>query len=286
MPIGNDIRKLLKHVPFAVALKRRFEPASMSCESRPYKDFAEQINSFCGPLAGKRILEAGCAPVPDLLAEFDRSFPLKEAVGINLIIEETKAFSSNLRVQYGDLRKMEFPDNYFDLIVSSSVFEHIHDFDIALAEMNRVLKPGGFVYSHFGPIWSGSYGHHLWYQIGSRAITYHTLVLPPYCHLLMTENELRDWLEQKGEDEADEVAKYVFRSKDQNQMMFSDYERAVSESAFEQIVLKGYDNPALQSVYAKSVTVDCLSQLNKKYPNDANLFLYDGITMLLRKSSD
>jgi ubiquinone/menaquinone biosynthesis C-methylase UbiE len=42
-----------------------------------------------------------------------------------------------------------FPDHSFDCIVNNMVFEHIDDIDLALSELNRVLKPGGHVLSLF-----------------------------------------------------------------------------------------------------------------------------------------
>jgi SAM-dependent methyltransferase len=42
-----------------------------------------------------------------------------------------------------DLSAMTFPDNSFDLLVTSDVFEHVFEPAKAFAEINRVLKPGG-----------------------------------------------------------------------------------------------------------------------------------------------
>lgn len=42
-----------------------------------------------------------------------------------------------------DNYKIPFPDNYFDIIFSHHVFEHISDYDTALYELNRILKPSG-----------------------------------------------------------------------------------------------------------------------------------------------
>jgi SAM-dependent methyltransferase len=39
--------------------------------------------------------------------------------------------------------RVEFSDNFFDLILSNQVFEHVEDMDAALAEIFRILKPGG-----------------------------------------------------------------------------------------------------------------------------------------------
>lgn len=38
---------------------------------------------------------------------------------------------------------VDFPDDFFDLIVSNQVFEHVEDIDAVLFEINRLLKPGG-----------------------------------------------------------------------------------------------------------------------------------------------
>jgi ubiquinone/menaquinone biosynthesis C-methylase UbiE len=90
-----------------------------------------------------------------------------------LIIPETKQITPTRRIEPGDLRKIAYPENYFDLIVSSSVFEHLHNFDVALAEMHRVLKPDGFLFSTFDPIWPAPFGHHLWFWDGSKTVNYH-----------------------------------------------------------------------------------------------------------------
>jgi SAM-dependent methyltransferase len=43
----------------------------------------------------------------------------------------------------GDARKLPFPDGCFDVVITSEVLEHIQDDVAAIAEMVRVLKPGG-----------------------------------------------------------------------------------------------------------------------------------------------
>ena len=268
---------LLRRARFARRSKRR------PCAESAYGDIVERLNAWCGPLDGKKVLEIGAAPIPDFIAEIDRRFHLSEAVGINLVIKETRSFSRTLRVEPGDVRKMCFSDEYFDLAISSSVFEHVHNFDVALREMFRVLKPGGYLFSHFGPIWSGSYGHHLWWRDGSKTVTYHDLLLPAFCHLLMTKSELFEWLTRRGHQHAGEIARYVFRSTDQNQLMFSDYRRLIDRSQFKIMFIKGYDHQKLQQNYAKTIDAHLLHELNERYPADRDMFLYDGITLLLRK---
>ena len=49
-------------------------------------------------------------------------------------------------MQAVDGGRLPFRDNSFDLIVSSSAFEHAPHFWEDILEMSRVLKPGGFIY--------------------------------------------------------------------------------------------------------------------------------------------
>jgi SAM-dependent methyltransferase len=42
-----------------------------------------------------------------------------------------------------DLTALSFPDDSFDLVITSDVMEHIYDIGAAFSEITRVLKPGG-----------------------------------------------------------------------------------------------------------------------------------------------
>jgi SAM-dependent methyltransferase len=46
-------------------------------------------------------------------------------------------------VKQGDARSLPFPDGDFDRVVASEVLEHIPDDEAAIAELARVLRPGG-----------------------------------------------------------------------------------------------------------------------------------------------
>jgi SAM-dependent methyltransferase len=52
-------------------------------------------------------------------------------------------------VPHLDLQKIDHADESFDAFLSGDVFEHIPDLDQALAEITRVLKPGGLLVSSF-----------------------------------------------------------------------------------------------------------------------------------------
>lgn len=46
-----------------------------------------------------------------------------------------------------------FPDDFFDLVISESVLEHVNDYDKAASEIYRVLKPGGICVHNFPSRW-------------------------------------------------------------------------------------------------------------------------------------
>lgn len=43
-----------------------------------------------------------------------------------------------------DLERIDFPDESFDIVMTSDVMEHVRDIDAAHREIARVLKPGGY----------------------------------------------------------------------------------------------------------------------------------------------
>lgn len=78
-----------------------------------------------------------------------------------------------------DARRLDFPDCSFDLVYSSSTFEHIDGVDEAAAEVARVLRPGGtaWIDAHLYPSLSG--GHVLGWNDPSRPPS----SPPPWDHL-------------------------------------------------------------------------------------------------------
>jgi len=253
---------------------------------RPRRQYAEWLDSIAplfGGFAGKTVLDVGTDLSGSLLRVLERRCAPREIVGMNLAATERR-ISKRARLEQGDIRGTRYADNAFDVIISVSAFEHISGLDRALVEMHRILKPGGYLFSHFGPIWSTSYGHHLFTRHGLRLYTYWNVVLPPYCHLLMTPQEIESLLVGRGyaRDVARALSEYVTASTDQNQLFFEDYEEMFGKSPFELLLFKGYDVPELARKYSPEITPAVLEQLKARYPGK-NQFFYDGIATLMRK---
>jgi SAM-dependent methyltransferase len=52
----------------------------------------------------------------------------------------------NIEFKVGSALEIPFVDNYFDVVAAFEVFEHLDDWRKFLAEIKRVLKPGGMLY--------------------------------------------------------------------------------------------------------------------------------------------
>ena len=55
--------------------------------------------------------------------------------------------------EYPSMTKVPWPDNTFDFVFATQVFEHVSDQELAYAEIHRVLKPGGSFLNIFPSKW-------------------------------------------------------------------------------------------------------------------------------------
>jgi len=138
----------------------------------------------------------------DLVAEFERLLPDKGALlevgsaagwllahardrgwrvrGVELSAEAVAhSRTLGLDVHPGDLASARLPDAAFDLVYMGDVLEHVPDCRAVLAEVARVLRPGGTLYLR-GPITTNSLSRRLGlalYGLAGRTIVLHE---PPY----------------------------------------------------------------------------------------------------------
>lgn len=94
---------------------------------------------------GMKILDAGCGP-GILLNQIYNIYKIK-GYGVdisNAAINAGKKLSDkNVILKTGKLEKLPYKNNFFDVVISFDVLEHIQDKEKVLNEMMRVLKPGG-----------------------------------------------------------------------------------------------------------------------------------------------
>jgi len=248
-------------------------------QHRPWLD---QIGAAVGGFEGKRVVEIGPDFSCSLLSAIELLYGAHEVIGLNPAWP-SRQVGPRSSLRQIDARESGLDDESVDVVVSSSAFEHVHGLDEVLIEMHRVLRPGGMLFSHFGPLWSTCYGHHLWLVHNGQVVNYHNALLPPWGHLLRSRQEIRAMCDGVV-DEAlgDLIVEFVFDSPDQNRLFFDDYERIAEESPLEVVFLKGYDASELADKYPTSRSPAVLDELAMRFP-ERHGFLYDGITLLMRK---
>lgn len=96
-------------------------------------------------IASGHMLDLGCAygatmiPFRDAGWQVDGIDP--EEASVNFAQQ-----TLNLPVVYGFGEDLPYENERFDLVISLGALEHVHDFNAAMSELSRVLKPGGHVF--------------------------------------------------------------------------------------------------------------------------------------------
>jgi SAM-dependent methyltransferase len=105
------------------------------------------ILALAGDVTGRRILDAGCGSGPLFAALRDRGAVVTgfdTSAGMLELARQRLGDDADLQV--ADLsRPLPFPDGAFDDVVASLVLHYLEDWGPALAELRRVLTPGGRV---------------------------------------------------------------------------------------------------------------------------------------------
>jgi len=130
---------------------------------------------------------------------------------------------------------MPLPAGSVDAVFSSNALEFV-DVPAVLAEVRRVLRPGGLLYAHFGPIWSGIDGHQLEYVTyrGRDLVFWKDTLLPPWAHLAYERDELAAVLASAlPVDLVELLLRHVYDSTTVNRLFFEDYVEAALDSGLE-----------------------------------------------------
>jgi SAM-dependent methyltransferase len=106
---------------------------------------------------GARVLEAGCGDGVTgwVLSGFGHHVTLTD-------LEDWRDDRVRpLRFEQADISaKLPFEGEEFELCITYNSFEHFSSPPHALQEMIRVLKPGGWLFAEFGPLYAGPWGLH------------------------------------------------------------------------------------------------------------------------------
>ncbi|MEV4552214.1 class I SAM-dependent methyltransferase [Nonomuraea wenchangensis] len=100
---------------------------------------------LAGNVGGRRILDAGCGAGP-LFSELRDRGAIVTGVDASagMLEQARRRLGADADLQVADLAgPLPFPDEAFDDVVASLVLHYLEDWGPTLAELRRVLKPGG-----------------------------------------------------------------------------------------------------------------------------------------------
>ena len=101
--------------------------------------------ALAGDVTGRRILDAGCGSGPLFAALRDRGAIVTGIDASTGMLElARRRLGDGAALQVADLGStLPFPDGAFDDVIASLVLHYLEDWTAPLAELRRVLKPGG-----------------------------------------------------------------------------------------------------------------------------------------------
>ncbi len=100
-----------------------------------------------GPLAGRRVLDVGCGGglVAEALAVRGAEVTGVDVSAPALAVARAHAAAGGLRIRYeaGRAEALPFGDGAFHAVICADCLEHVDDLEAVIAEVARVLAPGG-----------------------------------------------------------------------------------------------------------------------------------------------
>lgn len=108
----------------------------------------DHLAVFLEPNPEAVFLDLGCDDGELLIKRVEKTVGTKEIWGVDIdqtVLKEAK--KRGIKTFRLDLNTQTFPfkDNFFDIIQANQVIEHLWNTDQFLAEIYRVLKPGGYL---------------------------------------------------------------------------------------------------------------------------------------------
>lgn len=116
-----------------------------------YQAVHQRLLEFVELPTSADILDIGCG-TGRLLNRLAKQFPQVQGTGLDLspeMIKEAKdknIYGSRLQFLQGNVEALPFPDSAFDAVFCTISFLHYPHPELVLAEIKRVLRPGGIFY--------------------------------------------------------------------------------------------------------------------------------------------
>lgn len=125
------------------------------------KRYEELLDGFEKYRKTNRVLDVGCGNGFFLQLAKERGWEVYGTEYAQDVVDSCTKKGFNMRK--GTLHELEFESDYFDLIVSIEVIEHLPDPVSTVKEMYRIVRPGGGIY-----ITTPNFNSLLRYQLGPK----------------------------------------------------------------------------------------------------------------------
>jgi malonyl-CoA O-methyltransferase len=128
-------------------IRRSFDAASADDEHFPATidpriQHVKILLKFFGPLADKRVLDVGCGKGRFARVLKERH-PGAEVWGLDISEEMLRFVPAGIHTRAGSMTELPFAASTFDCVYATESLEHAVEIGRAVAELCRVLKPGG-----------------------------------------------------------------------------------------------------------------------------------------------
>jgi len=129
------------HHELAYWQKRKAAEGTLANEQ--YQAFyTSHFGLSCDDYAGKRVLDIGCGPRGSL----EWASMAAERIGVDPLAAEYRklgAADHQMRYVACGAEHIPFADGHFDIVTSFNSLDHVDDLDETIAEIGRVVRPGG-----------------------------------------------------------------------------------------------------------------------------------------------
>lgn len=109
-----------------------------------------ETKKFLGRPKGQKILEGGCGRGQFVYALNELGYDVYGVDYAKNTVERINELFPELKVSFGDVKSLDFSNDFFDGYWSLGVIEHFFDgYDEIVSEMARVVKKNGFLFLTF-----------------------------------------------------------------------------------------------------------------------------------------
>ncbi len=171
----SELERLQRRYPY-----QPFEADPSTSEAMARRRARELLQTVPGDRR-THFLDLGCGN-GRVACNLQRSGSQVSAIDLRRGIFAAEVERSAVRFLEMDAADLAFDDDSFDVVYSYDAFEHFADPEAVLRQVIRVLRPGGYFFASFGPLYRSPWGAHQWHCIDV-----------PYCHLLFRADDLNEF---------------------------------------------------------------------------------------------